>query len=139
MFYKAGTQEADRTNRGINGTITTAKTSTASTSNTLKFKDVKGNHKYDALLGYEAQSRNITTTRLQNTNLPTDIFGIDNLGIGTGATIANSSYSENSIMSYFGRINYEYNSKYIATVNFRSDASSKFRKVMTFIQLRKLD
>lgn len=128
LFYKSGTQEANRTNRGINGTITTARTSTASTSNTLKFKDVKGKHKYDALLGYEAQSRNITTSRLQNTNLPTDIFGIDNLGIGTGATIANSSYSENSIMSYFGRLNYEFNSKYIATVNFRSDASSKFRK-----------
>ena len=128
LFYKAGTQEADRTNRGINGTISTARTSTASTSNTLKFKDISGNHKYDALLGYEAQSRNITTSRLQNTNLPTDIFGINNLGIGTGATIANSSYSENSIMSYFGRLNYEYNSKYIVTANFRSDASSKFRK-----------
>ncbi len=126
LFYKQGTQEADRTNRGINGTITNARFNTLSTSNTLKFKDVKGNHKYDALVGLEAQSRNSTSSRLQNTNLPTDEFGIDNLGIATGATIAQSNYTENSIFSYFGRLNYEYKNRYLATVNFRSDASSKF-------------
>lgn len=126
LFYKQGTQEADRSNRGINGIITNARFNTLSTSNTLKFKDVKGNHKYDALVGLEAQSRNSTSSRLQNTNLPTDEFGIDNLGIATGATIAQSNYTENSIFSYFGRLNYEYKNRYLATVNFRSDASSKF-------------
>jgi len=58
--------------------------------------------------------------------LPTDEFGIDNLGIATGATIATTNYTENSIFSYFGRLNYEYKNRYLATVNFRSDASSKF-------------
>lgn len=128
LFYKRGTQEADRTNRGINGIVTNGQFNTLSTSNTLKFKDVKGKHKYDALLGFEAQSRNSTASRLQNTNLPTDEFGIDNLGIGTGATIATTNYTENSIFSYFGRLNYEYKNRYLATVNFRSDASSKFRE-----------
>lgn len=128
LFYKRGTQEADRTNRGINGIVTSGQSNTLSTSNTLKFKDVKGKHKYDALVGVEAQSRNSTASRLQNTNLPTDEFGIDNLGIGTGATIATTSYTENSIFSYFGRINYEFKNRYLATVNFRSDASSKFRE-----------
>jgi TonB-linked SusC/RagA family outer membrane protein len=128
LFYKRGTQEADRTNRGINGIVTNGQFNTLSTSNTLKFKDVKGKHKYDALVGFEAQSRNSTASRLQNTNLPTDEFGIDNLGIGTGATIATTSYTENSIFSYFGRLNYEFKNRYLATVNFRSDASSKFRE-----------
>jgi TonB-linked SusC/RagA family outer membrane protein len=128
LFYKRGTQEADRTNRGINGIVTNGQFNTLSTSNTLKFKDVKGKHKYDALVGVEAQSRNSTASRLQNTNLPTDEFGIDNLGIGTGATIATTSYAENSIFSYFGRLNYEFKNRYLATVNFRSDASSKFRE-----------
>ena len=128
LFYKRGTQEADRTNRGINGIVTSGQSNTLSTSNTLKFKDVKGKHKYDALVGVEAQSRNSTASRLQNTNLPTDEFGIDNLGIGTGATIATTNYTENSIFSYFGRINYEFKNRYLATVNFRSDASSKFRE-----------
>ena len=128
LFYKRGTQEADRTNRGINGIVTNGQFNTLSTSNTLKFKDVKGKHKYDALVGFEAQSRNSTASRLQNTNLPTDEFGIDNLGIGIGATIATTSYTENSIFSYFGRLNYEFKNRYLATVNFRSDASSKFRE-----------
>ncbi len=128
LFYKRGTQEADRTNRGINGIVTSGQFNTLSTSNTLKFKDVKGKHKYDALVGVEAQSRNSTASRLQNTNLPTDEFGIDNLGIGTGATIATTNYTENSIFSYFGRLNYEFKNRYLATVNFRTDASSKFRE-----------
>jgi TonB-linked SusC/RagA family outer membrane protein len=128
LFYKRGTQEADRTNRGINGIVTNGQFNTLSTSNTLKFKDVKGKHKYDALVGFEAQSRNSTASRLQNTNLPSDEFGIDNLGIGIGATIATTSYTENSIFSYFGRLNYEFKNRYLATVNFRSDASSKFRE-----------
>lgn len=128
LFYKKDTQEAQRTNRGINGIVTNGQFNTLSTSNTLKFKDIKGKHKYDALVGVEAQSRNSTASRFQNTNLPTDEFGIDNLGIGTGATIATTSYTENSIFSYFGRLNYEFNNRYLATVNFRSDASSKFRE-----------
>lgn len=128
LFFNSDTQEANRTNRGINGTISNSRFNTLSTSNTLKFKDIKGNHKYDGLLGMEAQSRNSTSSRLQNTNLPTDIFGINNLGIATTSTIATSSYTENAILSYFGRLNYEYKNKYLATVNFRTDASSKFRE-----------
>lgn len=128
LFFSAGTQEGSRTNRGINGTKSNSRFNTLSTSNTLKFRDVKKKHKYDALLGVEAQARNSITSRLQNTNIPTDEFGIYNLGIATGATIATSSYTENSILSYFGRLNYEYNSRYLATVNFRADGSSKFKK-----------
>src|SRR4030095_4463562 len=32
----------------------------------------------------------------------------------------------NELQSFFGRITYQYNSKYLATVNFRADGSSKF-------------
>lgn len=127
LFFNAQTQDATRSNRGINGTINDARYNTLSTSNTLKFKDVKGKHKYDALLGTEAQARNSTFSKLQNTNLPTDVFGIFNLGIATGATIATTSYTENAILSFFGRLNYEYNNRYLATVNIRTDGSSKFR------------
>lgn len=128
IFYKKDTQEATRTNRGINGTITDKRFNTLSTSNTLRFKDQKDKHAYGALLGFEAQYRAYEFSQLSNTNLPTDQFGIHNLGIATTATIAQTLYSKNALLSFFGRINYTYNDRYLATVNFRTDGSSKFRK-----------
>ena len=128
IFYKRNTQEASRTNRGINGSITDRRFNTLSTSNTFRFKDKKGKHDYAALVGFEAQHIDFETSTLQNTNLPTDEFGIYNLGIATTATLATTNYSENALLSFFGRLNYTYNNKYLATVNFRTDGSSKFRK-----------
>jgi TonB-linked SusC/RagA family outer membrane protein len=127
-FYDANTQQAQRTFRGINGVLQDRRNNTFSTSNTLRFKDRKRKHRYGALLGMEAQYRDFKFSSLRNTNIPIDDFGIDNLGIATGATIAQTSFSENSLLSYFGRLNYSYNDRYLATVNFRTDASSKFRK-----------
>ncbi|WP_353134600.1 TonB-dependent receptor [Pseudopedobacter sp.] len=128
IFHKAETQEATRTNRGINGTITDRRYNTFSTSNTLRYKDQKDKHNYTALVGFEAQSRIYEFSELRNTNLPTDQFGIYNLGIATTATIAQTAHSQNSLLSFFGRLNYTYNDRYLATVNFRADGSSKFRK-----------
>lgn len=50
------------------------------------------------------------------------------MGIATTATIATTLLSENTLLSFFGRVNYTYNDRYLATVNFRTDGSSKFRK-----------
>ncbi|WP_461533158.1 SusC/RagA family TonB-linked outer membrane protein [Sinomicrobium sp.] len=128
LFYKAETQEATRTNRGINGLINDYRRDIFSTSNTLKFDDQKGDHRYGALVGLELQRWTQRNSNLRNTNIPTDQFGIDNLGIATTATIAGTSYSSNALLSYFGRLNYSYKNRYLATVNFRADGSSKFRK-----------
>lgn len=128
IFHKAETQEATRTSRGINGTITNRRYDVFSTSNTLRFKDKKDKHVYGVLAGFEAQSRIYEQSQLRNTNLPTDQFGIYNLGIATTATIAETFHSQNVLLSFFGRANYSYNDRYLATVNFRTDGSSKFSK-----------
>lgn len=128
IFYKKGSYDAERTDRGINGGISDYRNDMLSTSNTLRFSDHKGQHVYTALIGYEAQVNNYKTSSLKNTNLPTDEFGVSNLGIGTTPTIATSTTSKNALLSYFGRINYTYDNRYLVTVNFRTDGSSKFRK-----------
>ena len=127
-FYGADTQEATRTNRGINGIIANRSDKTLSSSSTILFKDRKKQHNYSALLGIESQNRSSSYSQLRNTNLPIDAFTIYNLGIATGSTIAQSSFTENVLLSYFGRINYSFKNKYLATVNFRADGSSKFRE-----------
>ncbi|MFD1629572.1 SusC/RagA family TonB-linked outer membrane protein [Pseudopedobacter beijingensis] len=128
LFYNKETQEAARSNRGINGQIQNERTDIFSSSNILRFKDKKGKHDYGVLGGFETQFRDFKFSQLRNTNLPTDQFGIYNLGIATTATIAQSRYSQSALLSFFGRINYNYDSRYLATINFRTDGSSKFAK-----------
>lgn len=50
-------------------------------------------------------------------------------GLDKGSTPAvNSSKGENKLMSYFGRINYNYDSRYYITATMRADGSSKFAR-----------
>ncbi|HLT86369.1 MAG TPA: TonB-dependent receptor [Sphingobacterium sp.] len=126
-FHKRDSYEATRTSRGINGSLTNNRWDVLSTSNTLRYKDQIGKHNYGVLAGLEAQYNTSKFNSLQNTNLPTDEFGIYNLGIATASTIASTDYSRNSLFSVFGRINYTYDNKYLLTATMRTDGSSKFR------------
>ncbi|SFC00642.1 TonB-linked outer membrane protein, SusC/RagA family [Parapedobacter composti] len=128
IFHKRDTYEASRTSRGINGSITDNRWDILSTSNLLRFKDQKNKHTYGMLAGVEAQYNTSEYSFLQNTNLPTDEFGIHNLGIATTPTISRTDYSRSALLSFFGRANYAYDNRYLATINFRTDGSSKFRK-----------
>ena len=48
------------------------------------------------------------------------------LTYGTGQQFADGVLQEWSLMSYFGRVSYAYENKYLATASLRSDASSRF-------------
>ncbi|SKB33373.1 SusC/RagA family TonB-linked outer membrane protein [Daejeonella lutea] len=55
---------------------------------------------------------------------------IYNPGVGQELTLANNRPGgfafNNELQSFFGRVTYQYNSKYLLTANFRTDGSSKF-------------
>ncbi|MCX6302996.1 MAG: TonB-dependent receptor [Bacteroidia bacterium] len=55
---------------------------------------------------------------------PNDL--IYTMNVASTATNANSSESENSMLSYFGRLNFNMKDKYLLTINGRYDASSRF-------------
>jgi len=128
LFYGAETQQASRTNEHISGSLSKANYQTLTSSNTLRYITKVKKSRYEGLVGMEIQNRINNYSTLKNTNIPTDAFGMDNLGIATASTIATSAETENSLLSYFGRINYNYSDRYLATVNFRADGSSKFQK-----------
>lgn len=75
---------------------------------------------------YEKGYRNLY--ELTATNFPSDITQNFDIGAGLNQRIPNSLKEDNALMSYLGRINYSYRSRYIFTVNFRRDGSSKFRE-----------
>lgn len=82
-------------------------------------------HKLDASAIYEQQ---IFVSRYNGnwaTGFPTIALGYDNVGLGDTRTVG-SNYTNWSLQSFLGRLNYTFDDKYLFTATFRADGSSKF-------------
>ncbi|NKI27437.1 TonB-dependent receptor [Arenibacter sp. 6A1] len=56
----------------------------------------------------------------------TDLFGFNNLGAASTISGVSSGKSENLLVSFFGRANYSFDTKYLFTFTIRGDGSSRF-------------
>ena len=91
--------------------------------------NVKDRHKLNILVGYSWQNFMSDGLSASNSQFFTDQFGTNSLGSGENQRpFVGSSKSENVLMSYFGRINYNLFDKYLFTFTARVDGSSKFGK-----------
>lgn len=91
---------------------------------TLSFSHtLNQDHNFDALLGMEATKYYYENSRAGAINFPNDI--VQTLNYGT-VNSGNSTKTENSVVSYFGRINYNYAGKYLVNISIRHDGSSLF-------------
>lgn len=84
-----------------------------------------GGHRLSAMVGFSMQESKLEVTGLDGKFFASDrVRTLNGAGIISNqqANIANS----HGLVSYFGRIGYNYNSKYIIHVNFRADGSSRF-------------
>lgn len=94
--------------------------------NTLSYNNQFGKHSISAVAGFTWEAytgRSFTAERL-NTPSNSDAFQI--VGAGTKEGTSTGSRYENYLISYLGRINYNYADRYLATVSVRADGSSKF-------------
>ena len=101
-------------------------------ANTLNydFKNILGaNHHLTALLGEEmitTTSNTVTTTIL---NYP-KFFNLDQAKKlttqGTPFSVDNFYSPDDKLLSFFGRLNYDYKDRYLLTASFRADGSSRF-------------
>lgn len=93
----------------------------------LNYDKTFGRHHLKGLAGYRVEKYNYKTLGATRTGFPTN--DLTDMNAGEAATQTNNGYSrELALMSYFGRINYDYMGKYLLEVNFRADASSRFNK-----------
>ena len=94
--------------------------------NTLTYNKVFGNHSFDILLGYTAQKTRSSRSQTTGQDYPSD--DIRSLNNALLIDKAGTYGSENQIglLSYLGRINYAYKSKYLLSASFRADGSSYF-------------
>ena len=91
--------------------------------NTLEYNRTFGDHNINVLAGYSSQKYRSEYNRLTGTNFPDDAASwIDAAGLKNG----NSNLNEWSLLSAFGRVNYNYKGKYLLSVFMRRDGSSRF-------------
>ncbi|MBS7566865.1 TonB-dependent receptor [Mucilaginibacter sp. Bleaf8] len=111
---------------------------------TLNYNKDFGKHHLDVLGGYTAQKNtsdivSVIATGFQNDYIPEitakgadpaffRLYTANNgIGIGTGTTgLLPTGKSAFTLLSYLGRINYNYAGKYFLTGSFRTDGSSRF-------------
>lgn len=90
-------------------------------------KTFNQDHNLKVMGGYKVEkygNRELTAFRKSFPNSE-----LTDLNAGDASTQTNTGYSrELAMMSYFGRINYDYKGKYLLEANFRADASSRFAK-----------
>ena len=76
--------------------------------------------------GYSYQIFKNEAFSASNANFISDALGYWNLGVGTTLQIPSSGYSESKIASFYGRINYNFDDRYLVTFTSRYDGASQF-------------
>jgi len=94
--------------------------------NTLTYKNIFGKHSVEGLLGFTQQQYTNEHFNAGSQNFVTDALTFNNLGSGSVALLPGSNTYSWSLLSYLGRINYNYDQRYFITTSFRADGSSRF-------------
>ncbi|MBD1420843.1 SusC/RagA family TonB-linked outer membrane protein [Sphingobacterium chuzhouense] len=113
------------TTLGVNAGQTYGERSNWLTENTLTFKQKTGRHSYDAMVGFSMQNENILYTNTRMQQIPYESLGMSGMDQGDFYSM-NSYRNEWTLMSFYGRANYNYDGKYYFTGTMRGDGSSKF-------------
>lgn len=95
--------------------------------------NLKRNH-FKLLGGYSYSYFNYQQFSANNYDFPFDTFEWNNLGSGTwngggqgnGQSAVSSTQNDSRLAAFFGRINYDFDNKYIITASLRHEGSSKF-------------
>ncbi len=90
----------------------------------ITYDKVFGKHSVSALVGYTAQKQSGELSQINASNFPTD----NNISFLEASQVSASvsDYTNWSLDAFFGRISYDYASKYLLDLNFRREGSSRF-------------
>jgi TonB-linked SusC/RagA family outer membrane protein len=85
-------------------------------------------HKLNAVVMYSAEQTKYNKSNVAAKDIPSDAFQFYNLGQATGeitVSPGNQDYKLYALMSWMGRAMYSYDDRYMLSLTFRSDASSR--------------
>lgn len=93
--------------------------------NYFTYNKIFDRHSLNVLVGTEAQKNLFKGITGERSNFPSnDITGLNSGDADT--SVASSNEAASSLVSYFGRVNYNFDSKYFISASLRYDGSSKF-------------
>jgi len=106
--------------------VTNANRTTILSENYLTYTKELGNGNLTVLAGASYQKNDTKAFAAAGTGFLSDAFSYYALGTATGLLQPASSLSEVEIQSVFGRVNYDFDNKYLITATVRRDGASNF-------------
>lgn len=94
----------------------------------LSYQRAIGKHRMDGLLGVEMFKQTDTNFTAYREGFEIESSEYMWPDLGSGKSISTGSSTGNTLLSYFGKLNYSYNDKYLASATLRYDGSSRFGK-----------
>ena len=109
----------------------TQKNTNSLVENYLTYSHEGNLHNYSVLVGHSYQNIFLQGRTFSINKFPlTGVEPINNPGLGQDLTLANNRPGgfalKNELQSFFTRVNYQFNDKYLLTATLRADGSSKF-------------
>ncbi|WP_159518959.1 SusC/RagA family TonB-linked outer membrane protein [Sunxiuqinia indica] len=98
---------------------------------TSEYKKNIGDHNFTFLAGYSWQDFVGRDFYVNNNDFPTDLFGYNNIGLGTGIKNGSTSWgvgsgkTKTNLIGFFGRFNYNYKNRYLLMASVRHEAASQ--------------
>ena len=90
---------------------------------TLSYNQSFGKHTIAGIAGFTAQQERQESTSLEANNFPNDLVQTLNAGqVSTGGSVIEAW----SLLSYLGRVQYDFDSRYLFSAALRADGSSRF-------------
>ena len=99
-----------------------------SIQNTLRYANTFGKHDLAVTVGMTYESREGRSMMGEGYNVPDNILNFHVLDATTENKNVGGTRWEEYLISYLGRINYNYDDRYLLTINGRIDGSSKFAR-----------
>ncbi len=107
--------------------VTTGQFTSLLNENTVSFnKTFADKHQFSILGGFTYQDFQTTFLAANGTGFLSDAFQTYNLGAAATPGVPSSGYAKSVLLSYLGRVNYSFDSRYLFTFSFRSDGSSRY-------------
>ena len=98
-------------------------------SNTLQYNfDIAADHNLNVLLGIEAHQDDYVDFSGRRTDYPLETYDYMWPNAGTGIQTVTGAGNTYKLMSYFGKIDYNWNDQLLASFTLRHDGSSRFGK-----------
>ena len=93
------------------------------TESLLTYKGSTGKHNFNPILGFEYTFNDYRRQEAEAVGFTNDFN--ENIALADGGTIFTQN-GEEKLVSYFGRLNYDYDGKYLLSLSARADGSTRF-------------